>query len=404
MKVSRSNIRVKIGVRKTDRRCINIDEVERGLKCGCICAACGHPLVAKQGEIRDWHFAHAVQSNCERMGETHLHKAAKQILKDRKKVRLPEFRGREYGQKGKPDKEYLTESLLWSPYHQDLREKAMGIITKNELVQVEEVRVEESLDGIRPDIIMEKMGRFLLVEIRVTHETEEEKRKEISRRNLPCIEIDLSKTKRDISMKNLEGIVVGYASKPAPRKWLSHPKGEERATVQSKLRKEKFARRIERDGCKLVVQGAYGGIGSDVVNHCPIHDNQGKHQRRISDCISCKYHVAYFGSGDEDLHTELTGRKDSDVVYCNYVKLMAETAQHHEKKDTMQFEEPKREFVKVRGRNARKLKVHENIVELCPIDVYHEFNLIQTRIINCINCPHHVAHSGDIVYCGCKIR
>lgn len=124
MKVSRSDNQVRIGVR--DGQCVGINEVERGRKCGCICAACGHQLVARQGEIRAWHFAHDVQSDCKSMGETHIHLAAKQILRDRKKIVLPAFHGREYGNKGDPDKEYLTSSILWSPMHKDLCNVARG--------------------------------------------------------------------------------------------------------------------------------------------------------------------------------------------------------------------------------------------------------------------------------------
>ena len=82
--VFQSDKHVRIGVR--DGQCVGINEVECGRKCGCVCAACGHQLVAKQGEIRAWHFAHDVQSDCNNMGETHIHLAAKQILRDRKKL------------------------------------------------------------------------------------------------------------------------------------------------------------------------------------------------------------------------------------------------------------------------------------------------------------------------------
>lgn len=35
-----------------------VGDVARGLQCGCSCPACGSPLVAKQGETNEWHFAH----------------------------------------------------------------------------------------------------------------------------------------------------------------------------------------------------------------------------------------------------------------------------------------------------------------------------------------------------------
>lgn len=35
-----------------------IGDVPRGHACGCYCLSCGSPLVAKQGEEKEWHFAH----------------------------------------------------------------------------------------------------------------------------------------------------------------------------------------------------------------------------------------------------------------------------------------------------------------------------------------------------------
>lgn len=35
-----------------------VGDVPRGAACGCFCPVCGSPLVAKRGEINDWHFAH----------------------------------------------------------------------------------------------------------------------------------------------------------------------------------------------------------------------------------------------------------------------------------------------------------------------------------------------------------
>lgn len=35
-----------------------VGDVERGLACACFCDACGSPLVARRGDVREWHFAH----------------------------------------------------------------------------------------------------------------------------------------------------------------------------------------------------------------------------------------------------------------------------------------------------------------------------------------------------------
>ncbi len=115
----RSGEHVRIGVK--DKRCISIEHVERGKQCGCVCGACGYPLVARKGDKRTWHFAHAVGGDCQKIGETHLHLAAKQILQDKKEILLPDYFGKEYGRISEPGKDYLTESVLWSPMQRDLQ-------------------------------------------------------------------------------------------------------------------------------------------------------------------------------------------------------------------------------------------------------------------------------------------
>ena len=58
---------------------ISIEDADRGLKCGCVCPACGEPLVAKKGTKVMHHFAHHSGSTCEYGYETSLHLMAKDI-------------------------------------------------------------------------------------------------------------------------------------------------------------------------------------------------------------------------------------------------------------------------------------------------------------------------------------
>lgn len=63
----------------------HISEVERGLKCGCTCPACGEKLIAKKGQYVTHHFAHQASKDCEYGYESSLHFAAKEILSQSKK-------------------------------------------------------------------------------------------------------------------------------------------------------------------------------------------------------------------------------------------------------------------------------------------------------------------------------
>ena len=69
---------VPYGLRKVDQRLVRVDEVPRGANCGSVCPSCKRPLVARQGDINDWHFAHTSENpGC---GETYLHYAGKYAL------------------------------------------------------------------------------------------------------------------------------------------------------------------------------------------------------------------------------------------------------------------------------------------------------------------------------------
>ncbi|XGN15210.1 competence protein CoiA family protein [Klebsiella pneumoniae] len=49
----------------------DITEVSRGIDCNCICPACKTDLLAKQGEVKLWHFSHstAVAGDCDGLME-----------------------------------------------------------------------------------------------------------------------------------------------------------------------------------------------------------------------------------------------------------------------------------------------------------------------------------------------
>ncbi len=66
----------------SDGRLVRASEVPAGLECGCSCPACGAPLVARRGEMRVAHFAHATDRTCASAQETMLHKLAKQMIAD----------------------------------------------------------------------------------------------------------------------------------------------------------------------------------------------------------------------------------------------------------------------------------------------------------------------------------
>ena len=83
-------------------RLCTVKEVLRGIGCECVCPdpQCGRPLVARQGNVKVWHFAHAGDQDGPQCsgGESGLHKYAKQALCEAvgRVVHLPHKNDREF--------------------------------------------------------------------------------------------------------------------------------------------------------------------------------------------------------------------------------------------------------------------------------------------------------------------
>ena len=62
-------------------RFVHVTEVERGLACDCRCAICGEIVLARQGDVREHHFAHGSNAEpCASSYESHLHRFAKRVI------------------------------------------------------------------------------------------------------------------------------------------------------------------------------------------------------------------------------------------------------------------------------------------------------------------------------------
>ena len=152
-----------------DNQIVHISDVESGINCNCRCSACDEPLIARKGSKVMHHFAHKSTKNCEYGYQTSLHLAAKDIISKNMIFSVPEL--------------YLNLKMC---NKRELLEPA-AVLT------VYKVILEKRLDTIIPDILLETNIGKIIVEIYVTHEIDNEKKKKIKSLTIPTIEIDLSK-------------------------------------------------------------------------------------------------------------------------------------------------------------------------------------------------------------------
>ena len=151
-----------------------IEDLERGLNCGCVCPSCERPLVAPKGPIKVARFAHYQGGDCGKGIETALHQLAKEILEHRREI---VFLGR-------------TPS------------------DPTNLYTIEKVDLEKRLGNIVPDVTVYIAERTLLIEVVVTHDIDERKRKAIRELGISTLVIDLSDETRIIPKNELAQIVV----------------------------------------------------------------------------------------------------------------------------------------------------------------------------------------------------
>lgn len=171
-----------------------VREVEQGLACNCVCPGCGRPLVAKKGPVRGHHFAHQGES-CTTGAETALHRMAKQIVADERRLLEP---GRDTPTVFRDAA--LPDEMYWP--------------------------------GRRPDVVLWSESMTVHVEVTVTHRCGPEKLDGIVRKGIPTLELDLSTAYRRGRLGwTIEQLTDRLIHDPGIRRWLHLP---ERAMEQAK--------------------------------------------------------------------------------------------------------------------------------------------------------------------------
>ena len=172
------------GIRTDDGKVVNIDEVSKGLDCNCICPQCKVKLIAKKGDKNIHHFAHYGEQNREcnivKANESALHLMAKQIILEEKAIMMPALKI----MKNQISLELPTEIINQLPDQYIYNESA--------IVTFDNVVLEKKYADFKPDIVGTKLQRELLIEIAVTHEVDEVKRKAVEKLGISMVEIDLS--------------------------------------------------------------------------------------------------------------------------------------------------------------------------------------------------------------------
>jgi hypothetical protein len=150
---------------------IHVREATRGLACQCRCVVCDEPLVARQGQVREHHFAHASNREpCDSNHESLLHQYAKQLIVQSSGLIAP-----------------LTPAIA---HFLELTDDK----TSTFLQALSSIQEEVTMGAIRPDLLVVTAdGIQVAIEIAYSSFCDLIKVAAFERLNLPALEIDLSR-------------------------------------------------------------------------------------------------------------------------------------------------------------------------------------------------------------------
>ncbi len=90
LKYATPRVQLAWGHSSQDGRIHHVRSVENGRNCECVCPACRETLVARQGAVRAWHFAHHNGKECRNAVSAAIAKFLAQWLSDGKGLDLPD--------------------------------------------------------------------------------------------------------------------------------------------------------------------------------------------------------------------------------------------------------------------------------------------------------------------------
>ncbi len=153
----------------SSNRFVHVTEVERGLACDCRCAVCGEPVIARQGDVREHHFAHSSNDQpCASSYESDLHRFAKRVIIEAHGLVVP-----------------VNKAAA----------RALGL-ADNEgqriLLACTGIEEEVAIGNRRPDLLAATTaGASVAIEIAYSSFCDFQKRQDYEAMHLPALEIDL---------------------------------------------------------------------------------------------------------------------------------------------------------------------------------------------------------------------
>jgi len=288
---------IPFGFNPIDETFVDVEDVPRGVKCGCICPACKTPLIARQGEEKEWHFAHAsrkvyskTQKECEFSFYLSVRMMARQIIGNELDIRLPEYQ----------DSVSQYVPALGYSLHEPF------LVTESKEICLTNVEVETSFGGVAVDIVG-YISDFKFV-IYFTHPGRIIPQELKSPTDYHCgvISIALDELRSSIfrqakrENKSYQSALIEYLSNDVSSKhWIFHPRFQRchQQAIDRLKEKTKSYPEKGKPHRKRSIRFRDLSISEDFNLTAP--DVQPTKQRVLFECVICKSQWQGFEPGGE---------------------------------------------------------------------------------------------------------
>ena len=208
-------------------------DVDRGLACGLRCPICEGELVARQGEVNDWHLAHHYEQHGGGCGEGALHRLAKSVLSNAvgKHILLPHIH--RLADRRATFHATALQRLKESPNYLIIRKTRLEYDVQRANRRVDCVLQgtvktrQRATDGIK--LPFEVGDAMIAVEINVSNPKDLQYRRDMQLAGADAFEIKISRQhvmqKLTPTVRNIEGVLrsIMLANSWGIKRWLNIP-------------------------------------------------------------------------------------------------------------------------------------------------------------------------------------
>ena len=228
------------------KRLVSVDEVANGLACNCFCPACYCKLEAKQGDIREHHFAHYDKSECEGAIKAELHLITINLLNELKTIHLP--------------------SVTLSINGKCIDYKG-GFV--KDIIQVDE---ERNVNSNIPRVVVKfSSEKVLYIEVDVQHALDKAQCEKYKNNNQSAIQIQLN---HEEIKDPVNAIRQKLSSNVSGKRWINNSQGE--IVLRPLSKGTTYKNFVEKQEVFLVMKNSLKEINHIPANGIPVQKLHGE--------------------------------------------------------------------------------------------------------------------------------